>query len=32
MKLTHEYLISFFSQLAAVQYISEFSKFMVQLT
>jgi hypothetical protein len=32
MKLPCEYLITFLSQLAAVQYISEFNTFMVQPT
>jgi hypothetical protein len=32
MKLLREYLITFFSDFAAVQYISEFNRFMVQLT
>jgi hypothetical protein len=32
MKLLREYLITLFSELAAVQYISEFITFMVHLT
>jgi hypothetical protein len=32
MKQLHEYLITFFSQLDAMKYSSEFNKFMVKLT